>query len=77
MEDTTVAENVATTLKLKEKQLEYLDEMAKKIIAVLRHPQLQETLKQHGAMEVRRLTWDGAASRCEQVYDDVRREMAA
>jgi len=44
------------------------DDMANKIIAVLRHPPLSRTLREHGAFEVRRLTWDGAAERCEQVY---------
>jgi glycosyltransferase involved in cell wall biosynthesis len=45
-----------------------IDDMANKIIAVLRHPPLHQTLKEHGAFEVRKITWDGAASRCEQVY---------
>ena len=45
-----------------------IDDMADKIIAVLRHPTLSRTLREHGAFEVRRLTWDGAADRCEQVY---------
>ena len=44
------------------------DDMANKIIAVLRHPPLQRTLQEHGAFEVRRLTWDGAAQRCDAVY---------
>lgn len=45
------------------------DEMANKIIAVLRHPPLGATLREHADLEVRQLTWDGAASRCEQVYE--------
>jgi len=45
-----------------------VDDMANKIIAVLRHPTLSRTLQQHGAFEVRRLTWEGAADRCEQIY---------
>jgi glycogen(starch) synthase len=44
------------------------DEMANKIVAVLRHPVLSQTLAKHGAMEVRSLTWDGAATRCAEVY---------
>jgi glycosyltransferase involved in cell wall biosynthesis len=44
------------------------DEMANKIIAVLRHPPLGATLRQHADLEVRRLTWDGAADRCLDVY---------
>lgn len=45
-----------------------VDDIADKIVAVLRHPPLGRTLRVHGAFEVRRLTWDGAAERCEQVY---------
>lgn len=52
-----------------------IDDMADKIIAVLRHPPLQKTLREHGSFEVRRITWDGAASRCEQVYRSVIDEM--
>ena len=44
------------------------DEMANKILAVLRHPPLSRTLKEHGAFEVRRLTWAGAAEKCVKVY---------
>jgi len=45
-----------------------VDEMANKIVAVLRHPPLQRTLRQHGSFEVRRLTWPGAAGDCVQSY---------
>ncbi|GJQ30281.1 MAG: hypothetical protein HBSAPP03_21650 [Phycisphaerae bacterium] len=45
-----------------------IDEMANKIIAVLRHPPLSQTLRQHGAMDLHRLTWDGAAERCVMSY---------
>lgn len=45
-----------------------VDEMANKIVAVLRHPPLSQTLREHGQMEMRKLTWDGAAQRCTQVY---------
>jgi glycosyltransferase involved in cell wall biosynthesis len=48
-----------------------VDDMANKIIAVLRHPPLSQTLREHGRMEVRRLTWAGAAERCEQIYHAV------
>ena len=40
-----------------------------KIIAVLRHPPLASTLRQHGAFDVRRRTWVDAARQCAQVYD--------
>jgi glycosyltransferase involved in cell wall biosynthesis len=45
-----------------------VDEMANKIVAVLKHPPLSQTLREHGPFELRRLTWEGAARRCEQVY---------
>jgi len=45
-----------------------VDDMANKIIAVLRHPPLQRTLVDHGFDEVRGLTWEGAAKRCIGVY---------
>ena len=44
------------------------DEMANKIIAVLRHPPLGATLREHADLEVRRLTWSGAAEKCAAVY---------
>ncbi|MHC4947388.1 MAG: glycosyltransferase [Planctomycetota bacterium] len=52
------------------------EDMANKIIAVLRHPPLSQTLRDHGAFEVRRITWDGAAERCERVYREVIGELA-
>jgi glycogen(starch) synthase len=45
-----------------------VDEMANKILAVLRHPPLGATLRQHGAFELRRLTWEGAAEKCLHAY---------
>lgn len=44
------------------------DEMANKIVAVLKYPPLARTLREYGSFEVRALTWDGAATRCVQVY---------
>jgi len=54
-----------------------IDDMANKIVAVLKYPPLRRTLQEHGAFEVRRLTWDGAADRCEQIYRAVQHEMSA
>ncbi len=51
-----------------------VDDMANKIVAVLRHPPLQRTLRDSGYFEVRGITWDGAAAKVEAVYD---RAMAA
>lgn len=45
------------------------EEMANKIVAVLRHPPLSSTLRRHADMELRSLTWDGAATRCRQIYE--------
>lgn len=44
-------------------------EMANKIVAVLKHPPLQQMLRDHGAFEVRGLTWEGAARKVGAVYD--------
>ena len=52
-----------------------IDDMADKIIAVLRYPPLSQTLREHGAFEVRKITWDGAATRCQQIYRSVISEM--
>lgn len=52
-----------------------IDEMANKIVAVLKHPPLSQTLRDHGRFELRRLTWEGAGERCVQVYREVIRAM--
>ena len=46
-----------------------INEMANKIIAVLKHPPLASTLRQHGSFEVRRRNWTDAARGCLVVYD--------
>jgi len=46
-----------------------IDEMANKIVAVLRHPPLQMTLREHGNFEVRKLNWESSARQCIDVYD--------
>jgi glycosyltransferase involved in cell wall biosynthesis len=45
-----------------------INEMANKIIAVLRHPPLQATLREHGSFEIRKLTWKDSAQGCVRVY---------
>jgi len=52
-----------------------VDDMANKIVAILRHPPLSKTLREHGSFEIRRLSWDGAAERCEQIYRAATGEM--
>lgn len=46
-------------------------EMANKIIAVLKYPPLQLTLREHGNFEVRRLRWSGAAQKCMKIYSEM------
>jgi glycogen synthase len=45
-----------------------VDEIANKIVAVLRHPSLANTLRSNADLELRKLTWDGAAQKCLDVY---------
>jgi glycogen(starch) synthase len=45
-----------------------VDEIANKIVAVLKYPPLQMTLKEHGNFEVRKLRWEDAAEKCKQIY---------
>lgn len=52
-----------------------INEMANKIIAVLRHPPLASTLRQHGSFEVRRLSWTDSAKRCLEVYEQAQAAM--
>ncbi|AQT68592.1 D-inositol 3-phosphate glycosyltransferase [Anaerohalosphaera lusitana] len=47
------------------------DEMANKILAVLKYRPLQMTLKEHGNFEVRKLKWEDAAAGCNRVYQQV------
>ncbi|HWE95414.1 MAG TPA: glycosyltransferase [Tepidisphaeraceae bacterium] len=52
-----------------------VNEMANKIIAVLKHPPLASTLRQHGSFEVSRLSWTDAARACMGVYEQARNMM--
>lgn len=45
-----------------------VEQMADKILAVLRHPALGEAVCRHGAEEIRPLTWDEAARKCVGIY---------
>jgi glycogen(starch) synthase len=47
-----------------------INEMANKIIAVLRHPPLRKTLREHGSFEVRKFAWADAARACVDVYQE-------
>jgi glycosyltransferase involved in cell wall biosynthesis len=45
-----------------------VDEIANKIVAVLNYTVLQEHLGHQGRIEIRNLTWDSFANKCEQLY---------
>lgn len=53
-----------------------INEMANKIIAVLRYHPLQETLQKNGVEEVRHFPWRDAAQKCWQVYEIVSKRVA-
>ncbi len=46
-----------------------VDDMANKIISVLRHAPLGAELRRHAPLELKRLTWDRAAVRCTEAYE--------
>lgn len=46
-------------------------EIANKIVAVLKYPPLQMTLRSHGNFEVRRLRWRDAAAKCARIYEEM------
>ncbi len=48
-----------------------IDEMANKILAILRHPPLQRTLRQHGGIELRKISWLDSARKLEKIYTAV------
>jgi len=48
-----------------------IDEMANKILAVLRHAPLQRTLRQHGSIELRKFAWRDSALKLKEVYESV------
>ncbi len=54
-----------------------IDEMANKIIAVLRHPPLRDMLKQHSTVELRKFSWFDSARQCVKVYESAGRPQAA
>jgi glycosyltransferase involved in cell wall biosynthesis len=46
-----------------------IDEMANKILAVLRHAPLQKTLRAHGQIELRKLSWRDSAAKLKTIYE--------
>jgi glycosyltransferase involved in cell wall biosynthesis len=47
-----------------------VDEIANKIIAVLKYPSLGMTLRSHGNCEVRKLRWQDSATKCARIYEE-------
>ena len=50
------------------------EDMANKILAVLRHDPLQRTLRQHGQIEVQKLSWLDSAKELRDIYQQVASE---
>ncbi len=48
-----------------------VDEMANKIVAVLKYPPLGVTLRSHGNYEVRKLQWKDCAAACNRLYEEM------
>jgi len=48
-----------------------VDEIANKVIAVLKYPPLQEMLANYGNFEVRKLRWTDSAARCIKIYEEI------
>jgi glycosyltransferase involved in cell wall biosynthesis len=48
-----------------------VDEMANKILAVLRHPPLQRVLREQGQIELRKLSWRDSAMKCKRIYQQL------
>jgi glycosyltransferase involved in cell wall biosynthesis len=48
-----------------------INEIANKIVAVLKFPPLQMTLRSHGNFEVRRLRWKDTAAKCARIYEEM------
>lgn len=46
-----------------------VNEIANKIIAVLKYPPLGQTLANYGNFEVRKLRWEDAAEKCLEIYE--------
>lgn len=52
------------------------NELANKIVAVLRHPSLATMLREDAGRDVAKLSWAAAAKSCQRLYDDVVQTMA-
>lgn len=48
-----------------------IDEMANKIVSVLRYDELKKCLAENGNSEVRKMSWEKPAERCVDIYDEL------
>jgi glycosyltransferase involved in cell wall biosynthesis len=48
-----------------------VNEIANKVVAVLKHPPLEVMLRNYGSFEVRRLRWKDSARKCAKIYEEV------
>lgn len=48
-----------------------IDEIANKILAVLKHPVLRETLSEESHRELYKFSWDDSAKQCLRIYNEV------
>ncbi len=48
-----------------------IDDMANKIVAVLRHPPLRRVLREQGQIELRKLSWRDSAKKCKKIYKEL------
>ncbi len=48
-----------------------VNEIANKVVAVLKYPPLQLTLRNHGNFEVRKLRWKDSAQNCLRIYQEM------
>lgn len=46
-----------------------VNEIANKVVAVLKYPPLEMTLRSHGNFEVRKLRWRDSAAKCAKIYE--------
>jgi len=48
-----------------------IDQMVNKMVATLRYNELHKTLKEHGAIEIKKFNWNIPAEKCVQVYNKI------
>jgi len=48
-----------------------VNEIANKIVAVLKYPPLEMTLRNYGNFEVRKLNWKESAEKCARIYEEL------